>query len=494
VNSTATLLKPADRRGSVAALALICGAQFVLQLDFSIVNVALPSIQRELGMAAGQLQWIVTGYALTFGSLLLVGGRLADLFGRRRLLIAGLVLFALASVGAGLAQSSLLLIGARVLQGVAGAMISPAALSLLTTMNPEGPQRNWALGIWQAATAGGATAGIVAGGLLTQLLGWRAIFLVNPPLIAAMLVFVPRVIPACPPDGGERIDTRGAVLGTTAIAALIFGLTEGQQHGFASAGAVAALAAAVILAAAFVITERTVPAPMLPLALFSARTRRGAVGAMVLMGAITASYVYFISLYLQRVEGFSPVATGLLLVPSTVTVMFTSTFVTRRLLARIGVKWVLLSGLASMTAGQFWLAHIAAGASYAGSVLPAQILTAFGLGLAFPTASVAITSGVERRDQGVAGALFVTGQQTGAAIGLAVLVTIAATRTAHAHHSLVAGYRLSFLVAGGFALAAAALVTREVSSGACQEELARQRQHAGGPKPLIEAEASLRRC
>jgi MFS family permease len=279
-----TSARPRERPAGgapVAALALICGAQFVLQLDFSIVNVALPSIQRELGVLAAQLQWIVTGYALTFGSLLLVGSRLADLFGRRRLLIVGLILFALASVGARPAQSSVLLIGARVIQGAAGAMISPGARSLLTTMNPEGCERNRALGIWQATTAGGATTGIIAGGSLTQLLGWRAIFLVNPRLIVAMLVFVPRVIPARPPDGGEQSDTRGAVLGTSAIAALIVGLTEGQQHGFVSAGTVAALVAAVVLAAAFVITERTVPAPMLPLSLFSSRTRRGAVGAMV---------------------------------------------------------------------------------------------------------------------------------------------------------------------------------------------------------------------
>jgi EmrB/QacA subfamily drug resistance transporter len=486
---TATSTRSAQRGSAGLALALICAAQFVLQLDFSIVNVALPAIQRDLGLLASQLQWIVTGYALTFGSLLLVGGRAADLLGRRRLLMLGLGLFALASLAAGLAQSSIFLIVARVFQGAAGAMISPSALSLLTTMNAEGPARNRALGLWQAATAAGATTGIIAGGLLTQYLGWRAIFPVNPPLIAVMLVLVPHVLPASPPQGSQRIDVRGAVLGTGAIAALIFGLSNGQEHGFTAAATLAALALAVV----FVITERTVGAPMLPLSIFAAATRRAAVEAMLLIGAILAGYVYFVSLYLQRVEHFSPVATGLALVPSTVTVVLTSTFLTRRLLTRIGVKRMLLAGLASMAAGQLWLAQISAGASYASAVLPGLLLTSLGVGLALPTASVAITSGVERRDQGLAGALFVTGQQTGAAIGLAALATIAATRTAHAQGSLVAGYRLSFLVATAIALAALGLVTAQLNARTCQTELARQREQTGVAEPLSTVEAPLRK-
>jgi MFS family permease len=205
----------------------------VLQLDFSIVNVALSPIQRHFEMPAAQLQWLVTGYALTFGALLLVGGRAADLLGRRRLLTFGLSLFAVASLAAGLAGSSLELIIARVIQGAGGAMVSPAALSLLTTMNAEGPARTRALAIWQAGTAAGATTGIIAGGLLTQYLGWRAIFLVNPPLIAVMLVLVPRLLPT----GGQRFDVRGAILSTSALAALIFGLSSGQQHlGFIAVG------------------------------------------------------------------------------------------------------------------------------------------------------------------------------------------------------------------------------------------------------------------
>jgi EmrB/QacA subfamily drug resistance transporter len=480
-------------RGGAFAMVLICAAQFVLQLDFSIVNVALPTIQRELAMAAAQLQWIVTGYALTFGSLLLAGGRLADIFGRRRLLAAGLILFAAASLACGLAQWSVMLIIGRVIQGAAGALVSPAALSLLTTTNPEGPARNRALSIWQATTAAGATTGIIAGGVLTQYLGWRAVFLVNPPLIAIMLVFFGR-LPASRPTGGAGVDVPGTALCTAAIAALIFGLSYGQQHGFTRPATIAALAIAVGLAVGFVRTEQSVAAPMLPLPIFAAPTRRAAVAAMVMIGAILAGYVYFISLYLQKVEGFSPVETGLALVPSTVTVVLISTLVTRRLLTHLSIKNVLLAGLGCMAAGQLWLAQITAGASYPVAVLPGLLLTSLGIGLALPTASIAITSGVAARDQGLVGALFTTSQQTGAAVGLAILATAAAARTAHAAGSLVAGYRLSFLIATGIAVLAAILVAVQLRSRACQQELNRQRTAAGGPAPVPAAEAQLRKC
>jgi EmrB/QacA subfamily drug resistance transporter len=471
---------------------LICAAQFVLQLDFSIVNVALPTIQRDLHMAPAQLQWIVTGYALTFGSLLLAGGRLADLFGRRRMLICGLVLFALASLACGLAEWPIMLIISRIVQGAAGALVSPGALSLLTTTNPEGPARDRALAIWQATTAGGATAGIIAGGLLTQYLGWRAVFLVNPPLIAIMLALAGR-LPAGQPAGGQRLDVPGSVLVTTSLAALIFGLSNGQQHGFGAVATIAALAGAVLLGAGFIWVERTTAQPMLPLQILAARTRRAAVGAMLMMGAVLAGYVYFVSLYLQKVRGFAPLETGLALVPSTVLVVLTSTLLTRRLLTRFSIKTVLLAGLASMTLGQLWLAQISAGSSYATAVLPGLLLTSLGIGLALPTASIAITSGVQGRDQGLAGALFTTGQQIGAAVGLAILATVAAARSAHASGSLVAGYRLSFLIATALALLAGVLVLWQLSSRESQQELARRRSGPGAP-PTPPAEAQLRKC
>ncbi len=489
---------PAPPNGSAGGAAgltmvLICAAQFVLQLDFSIVNVALPTIQRELHMPAAQLQWIVTGYALTFGSLLLAGGRLADLLGRRRLLMSGLALFGVASVACGLAQWPFMLIIARLVQGGAGAMVSPAALSLLTTTNPEGPARNRALAIWQATTAGGATTGIIAGGVLTQYLGWRAVFLVNPPVIAIMLL-LGRWLPAQRPAGGQHLDLAGASLITASLGALIFGLSNGQQHGFASPATVTALAVAVVLAVVFVLVERTASAPMLPAAVLASPTRRTAVAAMLLIGAVLAGYVYFVSLYLQHVEGFSPVATGLALVPSTLTVVVTSTLVTRRLMRRLGTKGVFTAGLVSMAAGQLWLSQISVGASYATAVLPGLLLTSLGIGLALPAASIAITSGVESRDQGLAGALFTTGQQVGAAAGLAVLATIAAARTAHAAGSLVAGYRLSFLVATVMALAATALVAAKLRPRDTGPTLQRHGATDSTGTPGLVAEAQLRKC
>jgi EmrB/QacA subfamily drug resistance transporter len=459
-------VRPQTRSPKQAALlpiVLVCGAQFVLQLDFSIVNVALPTIQRELSMPAAQLQWIVTGYAMTFGSLLLLGGRLADQVGRRRLLVAGLALFALASLACGLCQWPLMLIASRVVQGAAGAMVSPAALSLLTTMNGEGTARTRALAIWQATTAAGATAGIVFGGLLTEFLGWRAIFLVNPPIVALILALV-RHLPAGSPAGAGRADGRGAFLVTASIASLIFGLTNGQQHGFASAVSIVALVAALVLGLAFVLSERSAAAPIVPKGIFAAATRRAAAGAMLLIGAVLAGYVYFVSLFLQRVLELSPVMTGVALVPSTLAVVVVSTLVTRRLLSRLSVKTVLLMALVSMAAGQICLAQISASASYATIVLPGLLLTAVGIGLGLPTASIAVTSGVERRDQGLAGALFTTSQQTGAAVGLAVLATAAAARTAHAGGSLVAGYQLAFAVAAGMAVLAGVLVVWQLSS------------------------------
>jgi EmrB/QacA subfamily drug resistance transporter len=436
----------------------------VLQLDFSVVNVALPAIQRELGLAAAQLQWIVTGYALAFGSLLLAGGRLADLLGRRRVLAAGLALFGIASLACGLAQQPVMLIIARIVQGAAGAMVSPAALSLLTTTNPEGAARNRALAIWQATTAAGATAGIVAGGLLTEYFGWRAVFLVNPPIIAVMLGLLPRLPAGGRPGASGRLDVRGALLVTSGIAALIFGLSRGQQHGFTAPATIIALALAVLLTAGFVLAEKKSPAPMLPLPILAEPARRAALAAMVLIGAILAGYVYFASLYLQKVLGFSPVATGLALVPSTVTVVLVSTVGTRRLLARFSIKTVLLAGLACMGAGQLWLAQITAGASYPAAVLPGLVLTAAGVGLALPTASIAITSGVDADEQGLAGALFTTSQQTGAAVGLAILATAGAAATAGDNGSLVAGYRLSFLIAAVLAALAAIIVALQLRS------------------------------
>jgi MFS family permease len=440
------------------ALGLVVAAQFVLQLDFSIVNVALPTIRRELHFAPADLQWIVTGYALTFGSLLLFGGRVGDLAGHRRVLLIGLGAFGVTSLAAGLAPTSLALIVARFVQGASAGFVAPQALAIITDLFAEGPGRTRALGIFQGATAAGASAGIVLGGVFTEFIGWRAVFLVNPPIIVVLVVAIVRVLPARTGRAGGRLDIAGAVLATASIALLIFGLTQGQQHGFTAAAALAALALAVLLGVAFVLVEKRGKAPMVPLPVLADPARRAALSAILLLGAIIAGYVYFTSLYLQNVLRFSPLETGLALIPATGTVMVVATQVTRRVLPRFGVRKVLLAGLAITGLGQVWLFTISNAGSYQLNVLGGIILTAVGIGLSLPTASVAVTAGVGPGERGLAGGLFVTAQQVGQAIGLAALASIAAAQTSAHHGVLVSGYQTSFLVATGIAVVAVLIV------------------------------------
>ena len=325
-------------------------------------------------------------------------------------------------------------------------------------MYSEGAGRTRALGIFQGATAAGASAGIVLGGILTEYVGWRSVFLVNPPIIVALVIAIRRVLPAHTRRVGARLDIAGAVLVTASIALLIFGLSQGQQHGFANAAALAALVLAVVLGVTFVMVEKRGKAPMVPLGVLADPARRAALSMMLLLGAVVAGYVYFTSLYLQDVLHLSPLDTGLALIPATGTVMITATVITRRALARFGVRTVLLVGLFFVGLGQLWLFTISNTGSYQVNVLGGIVLTAFGMGLAFPTASVAVTSGIGAGERGLAGGLFVTSQQVGQAIGLATLATIAAARTSANHGSLVSGYKASFLVAVGIVVVAILIV------------------------------------
>src|SRR5260221_5509224 len=345
-----------------------------------------------------------------------------------------------------MALSPLILSLSRLRQGAGGAFVSPSALSLLTTSNAEGAARNRALSLWQASTAAGASTGVIAGGVLTQYLGWRAIFLVNLPIIAVLLLLIPRVLPDDTTTARQRIDVPGAALGTASAAALIYGVSNGQQQGFASPGTVLALVAAVLLAVVFVLVERTTSAPMVPFSYFSSPTHRAAVGAMVLMGAVLAAYVYFTSLYMQRVLGVSALLTGLALLPSTVTIVLMSTFATPRLLGRLGVKRMLLLALTSMGLGLLVFSFVTAGGSYLVNVLPGVLLSALGLSVALPAASVGATTGVDRSEQGLAGGLLTTGQQIGAAVGLALLATLAAARRRPHHADRFACRRLWVLL------------------------------------------------
>jgi EmrB/QacA subfamily drug resistance transporter len=440
------------------ALGLVVAAQFVLQLDFSIVNIALPTIKRELHFAPADLQWIVTGYALTFGSLLLFGGRVGDRAGHRRVLLIGLGAFGVASLAAGLSPTPIALIVSRFAQGASAAFVAPQALAIITDLFPEGPARTRALGIFQGATAAGASAGIVLGGVFTEFIGWRAVFLVNPPIIVVLVIVIRRVLPARTRRADTRLDIAGAVLSTASIALLIFGLSQGQQRGFANPAALAALAAAVLLGAAFAIAQKRGKAPMVPLSVLADPARRAALSAILLIGAVVAGYVYFTSLYLQDVLRFSPLQAGLAFIPATGTVMLTATQVTRRVLPRFGVRKILLAGLTIIGLGQVWLFTISNAGSYQLNVLGGIMITAIGMGLVFPTASVAVTSGVGPGERGLAGGLFVTAQQVGQAIGLAALATVAAAQTSAHDGSLVSGYRAAFLVAIGISVMAVLIV------------------------------------
>jgi MFS family permease len=406
------------------------------------------------------LQWIVTGYALPFGALLLLGGRLGDLTGHRRLLVGGLVLFGLTSLAAGLAPDSGVLIGARFAQGASAAFVAPMTLAAVTDLYRDGPGRARALGIYQGATAAGASAGIVLGGILTQYAGWRAIFLVNPPVIIILVIAMLRLLPAGSGHGPAgaagargRLDVGGAVLVTGSVAALIFGLSQGQQNGFAATETLVALAAAVLLGAAFVVVERRVAAPMVPVRVLADRSRRIALATMFLVGAVMVAYVYFVTLYEQRALGFSALRAGLCLLPATLTVLVTSMFLARRIVARFNMKAVLVAGLTSMLLGQLWLAHVSVPGTYAGNVLAGIVLSAFGMGLLFPCLSVMATARVAPSDRGLAGGMLAASQQVGMAVGLAVLATVAASQTRASQGTalvtLVSGYRLAYWIAAG---------------------------------------------
>ena len=458
-----------QKRGGTGALLLLCMAQFMLVLDIAIVNVALPAIQADLRFARGDLQLVVTAYALTFGGLLLLGGRAADLLGRRRLFAAGLALFTLASLACGLAPSSALLVAARALQGVGGGLVSPAALSLLTTIFPEGRARDRALGVWSALAAGGGAAGLLLGGVLTGLVSWRWVFLVNVPVGVLVLVFSPRALPTGRLAGSARgrIDAAGAVTATGGLVALVYGLDRGGQEGFATGSVIALLAAAAILLTAFVAIERRAREPLLPFGLVRRPTLAGANLATLLLSAVILGVNYFLTLYFQQVLAYSPVETGLAFLPMTLVAALASG-VAARLVGRAGARGLLAVGMVALCAGAALLGQIAPRGGYLGA-LPGMLLVAIGLGLGFTVGILAATAGVDARQQGVASGIVGTSQQVGGAIGLAVLTAVAGAVTGSAHGSLsqalTDGFRAAFLVAAGFAgvalLAVGALVRED---------------------------------
>jgi EmrB/QacA subfamily drug resistance transporter len=411
------------------ALILLTVTQFMVVLDVAIVNVALPSIQQSLDFSVENLQWVTSAYALTFGGFLLLGGRVADLMGRRRVFMSGMLLFGVASLAAGLAPSSETLIGARALQGLGAAIISPAALSILTTTFAEGSERNKALGIWGAVSGMGGAAGVLMGGILTDLVGWEWIFFINVPIAMGVVALSPRLLLESRAAGlGRRFDIAGAATVTGGLVLLVYGLVGTNQHGWTSARTLGLFASAAALIAAFVVIESRTRQPLLPLRLFRSGTLTGANAAGLLLGSSIFSMFFFLSLYMQDVLGYSALRTGFayLLVATTIIV---SAAVSQSLVTRIGPRRVLASGMGLLAMGLLWFTQVSVGGSYLVDLAPGFLLTGVGLGFAFVPDTIAALSGVEERDAGMASGLINTSQQIGGAVGVAALVTVATTRT-----------------------------------------------------------------
>jgi EmrB/QacA subfamily drug resistance transporter len=436
------------------ALILLCSAQFVVVLDASIVNVALPTIGKALEFTESSLPWVVNAYVLTFGGFLLLGGRLADLLGRRRVFMFGLVLFALASLLGGLATSSGQLVAARALQGLGAAILSPAALSIVATTFKDGAERNKALGIWGAVAGSGGAAGVLLGGVLTEYLGWEWVLWVNVPIGIAAAVLAPKLIAESRAESETRhFDMAGAATITLGLSALVFALLDAEDAGWGSAQTIGILAASAILLAAFVAIERRSRAPLVPFRIFRLRTITGANVVGILVGASLFSMFYFISLYMQQVLEYSAIKAGLSYLPLAVSIIL-SAGIASSLVTKVGFKPILATGMVLIAAGLLWFSQISPDGTFLADVLGPSLLAAVGLGFAFVPVTIAAVSGVDDREQGLASGLINTSQQVGGALGLAVLAAIANSEigTSQDKAVLTDGFSSAFLVGSGFAV------------------------------------------
>ncbi len=454
------------RLGALTLL-LLCGVQFLDVVDSSITNVALPSIQHALRFSQQNLQWVASGYLLTYGGFLLLGGRLADLLGRRRVLAAGLVVFGACSLAAGLAQSEGMLITARVLQGVGAAMMAPAALSILTTTFREGADRNTALGAWGAISGLAAAAGVFLGGVLSEGPGWRWVFYVNLPVCIAALGASFRLLP------GERtrapvagFDTPGALLATSSMLVLVYALIKAPSVGWVRPGTIAMLAAAGLLLVTFILNERRSRNPLMPLSIFRVKGLAAADATWLLAMAGFFAMFFFVTLYMQEILGFSPIQAGAAYLPVTACLAVASG-VSSQLFVRIGTRPVIVAGALLSAGGIYYLSRIPLHGSYVPNVLPGLVMMALGFGAVFVGVTTAANAGVPADKAGLAAGLLSTSQQLGMALGLAVLSAIATARTNHvltAHASrpeaLTSGYQRALMVCSIFVLAAALIATR----------------------------------
>jgi EmrB/QacA subfamily drug resistance transporter len=399
-------------------------------LDATIVNVALPSIQDDLQFSAADLQWVINSYTLVFGGFLLLGGRAADLVGRRRLFIAGVLVFSAASLLDGLSTSSGMLVAARGLQGLGGALVSPAALAIITTTFAEGPERTKALGVWGAIAAGGGAFGLLLGGILTNSLSWEWIFFVNVPvgIAAAALAwrFIPESLAAQRPSS---FDFAGAVSVTAGLIVLVYAIVQAEEYGWGSARTLGLAAIAVLLLAAFVGIERRSSAPLVRLGIFKVRSLLGAnLVLLVVAGGLFANF-FFSSIYVQRILGYDPLEAGLAFLPVTAGIVAGSAL-SQVLVKKIGVRETTMGGMALAAVGLFLLSQAEVGGTYLGTLLPGLMLMSVGMGLTFVPVTLIATTNVSDEDAGLASGLFNTSQQIGGALGLAVLATLAADKTA----------------------------------------------------------------
>jgi EmrB/QacA subfamily drug resistance transporter len=437
-------------------LVIACLAQFMVVLDASVVNIALPSVQRGLHFSAANLQWVVNGYTLIFGGFLLLGGRAADLLGRKRLFIAGVVLFSLASLLNGFAQSSGMLIVGRGLQGLGGALVSPAALSIVTTTFSDGEQRTRALGVWSAIAASGAAVGLLVGGVLTDLASWRWVFFVNVPVGIATVVLALRYIRESRLQSAHRsFDIAGAVAVTGGLVVLVYAIVKAQAYGWGSARTLGLGAVAIVLLAAFLAIERRSRAPLMRLSIFRIRSLAVADTVLLLVASGMFGMFFFASLYVQEILGYSPLRAGLAFLPVTAGIMI-GAGLAQQLIRRIGVRNVAVAGTALATAGMLVLTQLPVHGSYAGNLLVGLLPMSLGMGLTFVPITLLGTSGVRSEDAGLASGLFNTAQQVGGSLGLAILSTLAASQASSVLHGTgaaaavtakVSGYHVAFLAA-----------------------------------------------
>jgi EmrB/QacA subfamily drug resistance transporter len=450
-----------DRRKWLA-LALLSVVQFMVVLDIAIVNVALPSIQVDLGFSQQNLQWVISAYALVFGGFLLLGGRAADLLGRRRIFLAGLIVFTLASLFAGLAWSEASLISARALQGLGAAVITPAALSILSTTFVEGRERNIALGVWGAVGGFGAAAGVLLGGILTDALSWAWIFFVNVPVGVAAFILAPILLKESRDATVKSFDALGAVLVTGGLSSLVYAITQAGQDGWLAGKTVSFFAASLVMLVGFLVWEQRHPEPLMRLGILRIKTVSGANVAGFILGTATFSLFLMLTLYMQQVLGYSPMRTGVAYLAVAGTAIFTSA-VAAQLVTRIGVKPVLAIGMISLTGGLVYFTQVSVGGSYLADLLPGFLLIAVGLGFSFVPISIAALAGIQPAEAGLASGLINTSQQIGGALGIAALSTIATTRTSDAlaggatqTQALVDGFHGAFFA--GVILAAIGIV------------------------------------